>query len=279
MTRTRRLPAPPRRFQKLPHIPKGVQVLTLDIETSPIVAYVWRTFKENIGLDQIIEDWSILSFTAKWLHESHCTYRSVEGQENLRDDTLVLLELWKLLDQADIVVTQNGVKFDHRKINARFLCAGMPPPSPFKMVDTMLEARKVAAFTSNRLDWLTRILTTTKKDAHTDFPGFKLWKECLAGNPKAWRAMEKYNPKDVLGTEELYLRLRPWIVGHPNVAVYMDTETLTCPKCGSKNVKLRGFTYTQTGKYQRYRCSDCHGWSRSRYTLNTKATRAALLSN
>jgi hypothetical protein len=34
--------------------------------------------------------------------------------------------------------------------------------------------------------------------------------------------MRKYNPKDVKGTEDVYLKLRPWIEGHPNLAIYND---------------------------------------------------------
>ncbi len=255
------------------------KIVTLDIETSPIVAYVWGLFKQFVGLNQIIEDWSILSFCAKYLGSDKVLYYDVSKQRNLRDDARLMRKLHRILDDADIVVVQNGKKFDLRKINARFLTHGMLPPSPYKVVDTMLEARKVAAMTSNKLEWLAKVLTDSEKDKHTEFPGFDLWAECMKRNPRAWQAMRDYNPQDVIATEEVYLKLRPYIEGHPNVAVFDDSEVIRCPACGSHEVDKRGFSYTQTGKYQRYQCSGCGKWSRSRYTLNTKGKRHSLLSN
>lgn len=257
----------------------GPKITTLDIETSPILAYVWKLFKENIGLNQIVEDWSILSYCAKTLGSREVRYADVAGQDNLRDDSALLGPLWEELDSADILVVQNGVKFDLRKINARLLAAGYPPPRPYKVIDTMLEARKVAAMTSNKLEWLAQVLTDAPKDKHNQFPGFELWKECLAGNPKAWRVMRKYNPKDVVATEKLYLKLRPYIVGHPNLAVYTDDETVRCPRCLSEELQERGFAHTQSGKYKRYCCKHCGGWARGRYTENSKEKRKSLLSN
>jgi len=45
----------------------GPKIVVLDIETSPIVAYVWSLFKVNIGLNQIVTEWSILSYCLKEL--------------------------------------------------------------------------------------------------------------------------------------------------------------------------------------------------------------------
>lgn len=257
----------------------GVRIGTLDIETSPIVAYVWSLWKVNIGLNQILEDWSILSYCYKWLGEKKVHYEDVEGQKNLRDDSKLLKGLWKFLDEADIVIAQNGIAFDVKKINARFIQAGMLPPSPYKVVDTLLEAKKIARFTSNKLEWLSAKLTDTPKSSHAQFPGMELWNECLKGNPKAWRVMRKYNPIDVVGTEGVYLKLRPYIIGHPNVNVYDEDETVRCVNCGSEDVHQKGYRYTNVGKYPRYRCYACGAWHRGGYTENTPAKRKSLLRN
>jgi len=256
------------------------KILILDIETAPVLAYVWRTFKENISWDQVSTDWYILSFAAKWLDDAHVLYYDQSRKRDIEDDQALMRKLHKLLDQADIVVAHNGKKFDVRKIKARFILNGFPPPSPFKVVDTLLEARREFAFTSNRLVALTdQLCPEEKKDEHKEFPGFALWAECLKGNRDAWRAMKTYNEQDVRALEALYLKLRPWIVGHPNVAAYVDPERVSCPKCGSTNVERRGYSFTQTSKYQRYHCRDCGGWSRGRLTTNTKDVRGNLLVN
>jgi predicted RNA-binding Zn-ribbon protein involved in translation (DUF1610 family) len=261
--------------------PSSARIITLDIETSPILAYVWGLFKQFVNLNQIHTDWSILSFSYKVLGEKKVYHHNTggRGSSKVRDDRALLRLLWSVLDEADIVVAQNGVKFDMKKINARFLESGMPPPTPFKVVDTMLEARRIAGFTSNKLAWLSEVLTETPKSEHKLFPGFELWTECLADNPKAWAEMRKYNDIDIIATENVYLKLRPFIVGHPNVASYNDDTDPQCPKCGSKNLNSRGRALTQSGEYTRYQCKSCGGWARGRYTKNSISKRRALLSN
>jgi hypothetical protein len=263
--------------------PPRPRILTLDIETAPLESYHWGLWDQNIGLEQINVEWTILSVSAKWLDEKPVMFRHTggRGKAKVRDDKELLRWLWTLLDKADIVVTQNGKAFDMRKINARMLMQGLDRPySPVKIIDTMIESRRHFDFTSNKLAWLSKHLTPAKKSEHKSFPGFELWSECLKDNPKAWREMRKYNALDVVATEQLYLKLRPWMVGHPNVAVYdHDSEKRQCPKCGSDRLQMRGYAHTQTGMYHRFQCWGCGGYSRTRYTLNSIDKRKALLSN
>lgn len=256
----------------------GPRIVTLDIETSPLQSMHWRLWKENIGLNQIGEEWTVLSFCAKWLDSREVIYRDVSDQEDYRDDSVILTELWAVLDEADFVIAQNGKRFDLKKIRARMVMHGMPPFSPVQVIDTMLIAKDTFGFTSNRLEWLSTYLSTIKKRKHNEFPGFDLWAECLKGNPKAWRAMRLYNIDDVRATEQVYLNMRPWAVDHPNVAAYWPDEEMRCKFCASTDLQQRGYQYTKVGQYHRYRCNHCGGWSRSRYTLNSKEKRAALLA-
>lgn len=255
------------------------KILTLDIETAPIEACVWSLWKQNVGLNQIVTEWSLLSYAAKWLDKKRVIYSDNRNEDNPRDDGRLMGELWKLLDAADIVVAQNGVQFDLRKIKARFVMLGYPPFSPVRVIDTMLESRKAFAFTSNKLEWLTDKLAEHKKLKHKKFPGFELWTECLAGNPAAWDEMKRYNIQDIKGTEEVYLVIRPWIVGHPNIALYdTNDHTTRCPCCGSADIEEDGYAFTQVSQYVRYHCTECGAWSRSRYTINSLAKRKATLS-
>lgn len=268
-------------FTKRRKTQEGPVIITLDIETFPIVAYCWNIWDENIGLEQIIEDWSIASFAYKELGTRKVYFFGTGGRgaDKVRDDSEVLKELWKVLDRADIVITQNGRAFDEKKINARLVQKGFPPYKPVKVIDTKLIAKKHFAFTSNKLEWLSKILTDLPKHKHKEFPGFELWLECLKDNPKAWKVMRKYNIIDVISDEKVYLAVRGWMEGHPNVATYTEDVRPACPKCGSVRVEKNGIRTTQTGAYHRYRCRDCGGHARSRYTLNSLAKRKALLSN
>ena len=91
--------------------------------------------------------------------------------------------------------------------------------------------------------------------------GFELWTKSLAGDPKAWATMERYNKRDVTLLEELYEKLRPWIPNHPSFAVMAGEDV--CPACGSADIQRRGYAYTAQTAYQQFVCKACGKWSRS----------------
>lgn len=260
----------------------GPRIALGDIETAPINANVWALFDQNVGLNQIDLEWAIISFCWKPLGggRKSIIYMDNRDKADPRDDYEICGKLWELLHEYDILIAQNGKRFDLRKIRARLIMHGFPPHSPIRVEDTMLMARQVAAFTSNKLEWLSTYLSKQQKSKHKEFPGYELWKECLAGNKRAWEAMRKYNIPDVTSMEDVYLRLRPWVRGHQNVVVYSDTEEPRCPVCAGK-VHQDGHAYTNVGKYPRYHCasSKCGAWSRGRRTVNSLATRKALLTS
>src|ERR1700722_8562944 len=99
----------------------NAKILTLDIETAPFESYTWGLWDQNIGLNQIKEETSILSIAAKWLGDSKVFYQDTSGRgpKRVRDDKALLKAIWTLLDTADIVVAQNGAAFDVKRINAR----------------------------------------------------------------------------------------------------------------------------------------------------------------
>lgn len=252
-----------------------VRILVLDIETSPLISYTWGLFDQNVALNQVVEDWSILSYAAKVLGEDKVYYADTSKSKDIRNDKQLLQGLWKLLDDADIVVGQNSIAFDVKKIKARMIIHGMKPPSSFEQLDTMRIAKKHFNFTSNKLEYLSKKLCTKyKKLTHKKFAGFELWNECLKGNKAAWAEMKEYNIHDVLSTEELYLKLQPYDNGL-NYNLYTVGVSTTC-SCGSTNFKKNGYKYTSTGKYQRYLCLECGSESRDRINLFSKEKKASL---
>lgn len=241
----------------------NAKTLIYDIETSPIVSYNWGIWEQNAI--EVIDEWQILSVAWKWLGEKKV---HVVGQDDLKgykpgvnNDKEVVKLIHQLFDEADIVIAHNGNSFDQKKSHARMLVHGLIPPSPYKQIDTKKEAKKIGAFTSNRLGDLAKQLDVSLKGSPG---GFATWKGCLAGDKKAWRKMKKYNKQDIPPLEELYLKLRPWMTTHPAINVYTDRPN-ACPKCGgSKMYKGMKYTATNTNKYQYFRCLDCGGMSKSR---------------
>jgi len=257
------------------------RVLIFDIETSPIIGAVWGLWQQNLSLDMIESEWFILSFAAKWLGDSEdkVMYDDMRGMVNTEDDRHLLDQLWKLLDEADIVITQNGKKFDVKKVNARFVMNGYKPPKPYKHIDTLQIAKSQFGFTSNKLAWMTdKLCTKHKKLSHAKFSGFLLWKEMLADNTEAWEECRDYNTMDVLSLEELYLKLAAWDNRHPNFNLYSDEPEHTC-RCGSHKVVKDGFAYTGKSKFQQYRCLDCGAVTRDSINQFSKEKRVSLQLN
>jgi uncharacterized protein YprB with RNaseH-like and TPR domain len=254
----------------------GPRVLFLDIETAPILGYVWSLWQQDVGLNQIKQDWFILSWAAKWQGDDHVMYADQRKSRDIENDKALMLKLWKLLDQTDILVTQNGKAFDEKKINARFVLHGIKPPRGYKHRDTKQIAKSNFAFTSNRLEYMADKLCGETKSKHQEFPGFELWRECLKGNPKAWREMEKYNKRDVVILEKVYDVIAPWDT-KVNYNVYHDREDFVC-QCGHPAFKREGYHYSPSGKFQRYRCKRCGALYRSRENLFSAEKRKSLMS-
>lgn len=235
------------------------KIVILDIETSPITAYTWGPKWETNIIDFIAQS-QILSFSAKWLNAKQIT-RGLNDYKGYKsgvvDDKALVEELHQLLDKADVVVTQNGISFDHKVINSRFIAHGLTPPSPYKMVDTKIEAKRYVRLPSYGLDDMGEYFGIGRKVSHE---GFDLWKKCIAGDRHAWRLMKKYNAQDVVLTEKLYLKLRPFMRTHPNFSVMNDKNN--CPKCGSDKIQSRGYAMNSTTMYKRAQCLGCGGWFR-----------------
>lgn len=255
------------------------KILLLDIETKPLLGFIWQLWDNNLALNQIKDDWSILSWSAKWLGEDEVFYEDNRHSKNLDDDSKLLKNLWKLIDSADILVGHNIRKFDDKKIAARFIQNGFKPPSSYRQEDTMLLAKSAFGFTSNKLEYLTKKLCVKhKKMDHAKFPGFMLWAECLKGNIDAWNEMEAYNRLDVLSLEELYLILKPWDKKGYNPNIFSTGLEISCT-CGSIDFSKNGFAYTNTGKFQKYTCKKCGAEQKDKINLLSKEKRKSLRKN
>lgn len=241
----------------------------LDIENSFLVLGGWGLYNQNYGLEQILDSGMVLCYAAKWLGSKEYVFARHD-----EDADSFLPIIHSLLDEADAVITFNGRRHDIPMLNREFIKAGMPPPSPYTHIDLLETAKRQFKFPSNKLDWLLEELDLGKKMKHDGFP---LWKRIMLGDESAWKIMKRYNIRDVRQTELLYRKLLPWIVNHPNLSLYTDEERPVCPRCGSRHVNFRGYSYTKTQKYRRFVCRKCKTWSRERTTaLSTEKRKATL---
>lgn len=254
------------------------RILIFDLETAPNTADVWQFWNQNIGATQLLKDGYIMAYAAKWLGEDKVFYKETRTE----NDKALVRSLAKLIDKADIVVGHNGDRFDMGWLRFRAAVHGIAPWSPVKVVDTYKASKKEFYSPSHRLEYLARMFGCSPKLKHSKFPGHSLWTACrFDKNPEAWEEMKEYNIQDVLTLEELYIKMRPYITNHPNIGVYLEGTKPACSKCGSTAMRKDGFSYTNTGKYQQYQCSEkgCGGWARGRINLYDKDLRKELITN
>ena len=135
-----------------------------------------------------------------------------------------------------------------------------------------MAAREFANY-KNTLADLGRLHELGGKTPHS---GFELWRECMRGNPKFWKIMEKYNRQDVVLLEGVYFTLLPWMglpgkPAHPNMNHW--SNGLVCTKCGRKGTLIkRGIHRTGHSEWQTLQCSPerggCGAYSRDKARIS-----------
>lgn len=241
------------------------KILFYDIETSLALSYHWGQWKQNLSHKDCVQPSHLLSHAWAW-NGGEVTGSILTREEMLdHDPERLVLEAWSLFDNADIIVAHNAKKFDVRKVNAYFLSYGLPPPSPYKVIDTLQIAKTKFALPFNSLDFLARYLNVELKVSNS---GKQLWIDCDRGKQEALDEMLHYNKGDITTLRDVYRKIIGWDNNGVNHALYDDVHDFVCTSCGSDKIEVmvNKFAYTPQRKYQVYRCKCCGANLRS----NTK---------
>ena len=234
----------------------SAKILVFDIETAPNLGYFWNVWQQNIAPIQIVRHWHCLTWCAKWLFDNEIMSDALTPKEAKKhNDKRIVKSLWNLFDQADILIAHYGDGFDIPRMNTRFLLHGLGVPSPYRSIDTKKIASQRFAFNHNKLDALAREFGI----GHKSKVEFEDWDACYKGDKKALIKMLKYNKKDVILLEDVYLILRPWMKSHPNINLWQPEDG--CSHCGSLKVHPKGYYATNVNRYRTYQCGDCGAYS------------------
>jgi hypothetical protein len=250
--------------QRLAELTKPPKILTWDIETSPAIVYSWGLFGQDHSVSQIIEPSRVLCFAAKWLDKKRTEFYS--EFHSSRED--MIEQAWRLLDEADMVVSYNGAGFDSKHMNREFLLAGLGAPSPYVDIDLLRVNRANFKFLSNKLGYVTEAVGLPTK---LETGGMELWKRVLDNDPAAWAKFKQYNIRDVQVTERLYSLLAQggWIKG---VHAGLFTGNMsTCHNCGSADLTPVGVMYSKSNAWPKALCV-CGAFNK---VLGNGQTRAA----
>jgi DNA polymerase elongation subunit (family B) len=244
------------------------RILTLDIETAPMLAYTWGLFDQNIGISQIVEPTRVICWAAKWRGAKKVYFASEHGGS--RAD--MVGEIHDLMSNADIVQHYNGTTFDMPHLRREFKGFDLGPNKPVQEIDLYRLVRSRFKFASNKLDYVAQALGVGGKVSHT---GFDLWRKCLDGDDKAWALMEKYNKNDVVITEDVGEEVRPFAKTHPHMGLFGLSGRDSCSNCEGTDLEKRGYAYTGQSVFQQYKCRQCGAWPRSTKSVERVSTRAS----
>jgi uncharacterized protein YprB with RNaseH-like and TPR domain len=232
------------------------KILVLDIETKPATVLVFRLRDITVGLDQVLDPGGISCVGAKWLGEKETFFYSEweHGHEAM------LRALHTMLTECDAVISFNGNKFDLPKLRGEFALYKFDPLPQITSIDVW-RAVTTLGLLSTKLAFVGPFFGIGKKIEHE---GFGLWRKVHEGDTDAQKRMQKYCIQDVVLLEDVYIRLRPYILNHPNVGTGGDG----CEACGSHRIQKRGFRFTKKFRIQRLQCTDCGSWHDGKKEMN-----------
>ncbi len=93
-----------------PRVKAAARILTIDIERLPGTAYVWEPKTRYVAPRNFLEWPRLLCFAARWYGDKRVVFEA-EWRKGGREQ--MVKRAWELYDEADIVVTYNGRRFDN----------------------------------------------------------------------------------------------------------------------------------------------------------------------
>ena len=247
------------------------KILFWDLESSLMEGYFFGIWQQNIPLTRVKKQSHLL--TASWALNDGVVQgvRLTPEQVRVSDDLDVVVKIVQAINEADLIVTFNGKKFDVKLLNTRALFWGLPPIKPVKHIDLMEQSKRLFKFPSNSMQNISMYLGEDGKIATS---GTRLWERCAEWEnyqtcSNALEEMLTYNGQDIEVTRDLYYCFQGWMKNIPNLGTITNevsgNHTVRCSHCGSDNVSHRNDkTYTAVSSFDLYRCGEenCRGVSR-----------------
>ena len=235
------------------------KIMIYDIETPRVKFWAWRSGKQFLNGNDLVDEPSndprIITVAWKWFGDNKI--HTLRWDKDQSDEGLIE-EFLEEYNQADMVVGINNDKFDNRWINARASKYGFYVNMHVKSLDLQKQARRFFYLPSYTLKFLCRHFDVTMKLSHE---GIIMWDKIQTGTPEEQEEylgkMEKYNRGDIVSTEEVYLKMIPYLNHISHLGVVRGGNKFSCKHCGGTNIELVNTVYTSAGTIQRImRCKD-----------------------
>lgn len=249
---------------------KKPRIVSFDLEVSPALGYFYPPTWET-GILKTKERQKLMSFAWQVVGEKKIHALNLSAMDTYKvdrfNDKLLVMELHKVMSEADILLGQNSDQFDVKMANYFFIMNDLKPIPPKKYIDTKKIAKRYFRFLNNTLDNLGEELGFGGKTkityAHLWVPAF------LEGDKKSWKLMDTYCKNDVDKTTKIYLKMRGFMHQHPSLS-RISGESDSCPRCSSYNFRTKAYRTTNTSSYRQFQCNDCNGFFSDRKPTSDK---------
>jgi len=234
------------------------KIMVYDLETSRVEAHLWNTGKQYVGHDNLKSETQILSVAWKWLGED--TVHDLKWSMKKRNDKKLVKAFVEEYNKADMVIGFNNNSFDNKLLNSRAMKYNLDINTTIKSFDIMKQAKKVFRLASYSMAYISRFLEVGGKLDYSG--GVKMWEDIQFGTKdeakQSMKIMLAYNKRDVVLTEEIYLKLRKYLGNVIHAGVFAGEDKCSCPNCASTSTSLYGTQITPAGTIGRTMvCDKC----------------------
>ena len=236
-------------------VAKKPRVLFFDIETSYMLARVWRVGpKIYITHEQIVRGTESDIICICWKWGGVKKVYSLDWGIKKQDSGAMVDIFTREIERADIAIAHNGVHFDVRHINTQRLLHNQSPIAWPVIEDSLRQLRKYFYLPSYKLDYLANLLMGDRKNKMA----CQSWVDVVEGKDhKAFEKMIRYCKKDVVLMEGVFNKTSAFLKPITNAALIVGNGRFDCPRCGSGETVSYGVRRTLARAYQRRQCSRC----------------------
>jgi len=253
------------------------RMLLFDLETSQTISGHYGMWDVRINKDDVLHPWFIMSGAWKWYGEKERysvnmlddPERFAKNRFDIRDlffdDYHIVKKLHEVLTEADVLIFQNGIKFDIKKFNTRCEFHGLPPIGQKIMIDLYVIAKRHFDLESNSLAYMCKFFKIKGKTKTSD----GLFRRAMLCYTDAIKELSEYNKDDLWPSlEGLFNKLRPYIK-NLNYGLYSIGHV--CKNCGSPRLEeSEERIYTMTTVKAQLRCLDCRSLTKIGKSLVSK---------
>lgn len=234
---------------------KKPKILFYDIETTPILAYIWRFGKQVVRSAQVCDKRNvndIICITYCWNDGKPAKVLHWGYKE--QDSSKVIKAFDKLIEKADITIGKNNKRFDEKHINMQRLLHNLPPLPDWILYSDDLESqlRRHFAFPSQGLDYISHLLGLGGKVSMK----FSDWVDIVEKRSKAsYDKMLKYGKKDIEDTRAIWDHCERHFT-KTAAGAYLDRENPSCSSCGSQKLHILDTRRSGATEWVRFRCGN-----------------------